>query len=54
MNKLYTNDKLPCNEIIQFANKYVKLSKELNYNFDHDWDYLEGEMNLNSTNRLLI
>jgi hypothetical protein len=36
-------------ELIDFCNKYYELSKkELHYNFDHDWDYLDLEMNANS------
>ncbi len=52
LNKLYSDNILPDDKIIQFCNKYVKLSKELHYNFDHEWDYLENEMNVNSTNKL--
>ena len=53
LNDLYTNNTLPKDEIIQFCNKYMKLSKELHYQFDdHEWNYLENEMNLNSTNKL--
>jgi hypothetical protein len=51
LNKLYSDDILPDNKIIQFCDKYVKLSKELHYHFDHEWDYLENELNLNSTNK---
>lgn len=36
-------------ELIDFCNKYYELSKkDLHYNFDHDWDYLDSEMNANS------
>jgi uncharacterized protein YjbI with pentapeptide repeats len=52
LNKLYSDNILPDAKIVQFCEKYVKLSKELHYHFDHDWDYLENEMNLNSTNKL--
>lgn len=53
LNDLYTDDSLPNENIIQFCNKYMKLSKELHYHFnDHEWNYLENEMNLNSTNKL--
>lgn len=53
LNELYSNDFLPNNSIVQFCNKYMKLSKELHYHFDdHEWSYLEHEMNLNSTNKL--
>lgn len=52
LNKLYTDNILPDDKIVQFCEKYVKLSKELHYHFDHDWDYLDNEMNLNSTNKL--
>jgi len=53
LNELYSNNSLPDNDIIQFSTKYMKLSKELHYHFDdHEWSYLENEMNLNSTNKL--
>ena len=52
LNEIYSQNILPNENIIQFCNKYAKLSKELHYKFDHDWDHLEEEMNLNSTNRL--
>lgn len=53
LNELYSNNFLPNDSIIQFCNKYMKLSKELHYHFDdHEWSYLENEMNLNSTNKL--
>lgn len=52
LNKLYSDNIFPNDKIIQFCKKYVKLSKELHYHFDHDWDYLENEMNLNSNNKL--
>ena len=54
LNQLFSNDNLPDDKIVQFCNKYMKLSKELHYTFDHEWDYLENEMNLNSTNRLSV
>lgn len=53
LNELYADNSLPNDNIIQFCNKYMKLSKELHYHFDdHEWSYLEQEMNLNSTNKL--
>lgn len=53
LNDLYSEDKLPDDNIIKFCNKYMKLSEELHYQFDdHEWSYLENEMNLNSTNKL--
>jgi len=53
LNDLYADNKLPDDDIIMFCNKYIKLSKELHYKFDdHEWNYLENEMNLNSTNKL--
>ena len=53
LNDLYADNKLPDDDIIMFSNKYMKLSKELHYKFDdHEWNYLENEMNLNSTNKL--
>ena len=53
LNDLYANNELPNDDIVQFCNKYMKLSKELHYHFnDHEWNYLENEMNLNSTNKL--
>lgn len=47
INYVKSNDAL-----VQFAERYVKLSKELNYEFEHEWDYLEGEMNCNATNSM--
>jgi hypothetical protein len=53
LNDLYADNSLPNENIVQFCNKYMKLSKELHYHFDdHEWNYLEDEMNLNSTNKL--
>lgn len=53
LNDLYSDNSLPDENIVQFCNKYMKLSKELHYHFDdHEWNYLENEMNLNSTNKL--
>ena len=53
INDLYSDNILPNENIVQFCNKYIKLSKELHYHFDdHEWSYLEQEMNLNSTNKL--
>ena len=53
LNDLYADNKLPDDDIIMFCNKYIKLSNELHYKFDdHEWNYLENEMNLNSTNKL--
>lgn len=53
LNNLYSDNSLPNENIVQFCNKYMKLSKELHYCFDdHEWSYLEHEMNLNSTNKL--
>jgi len=53
LNDLYSDVSLPNNNIVQFCNKYMKLSKELHYHFDdHEWSYLEHEMNMNSTNKL--
>lgn len=53
LNDLYSNNTLPNDNVVQFCNKYMKLSKELHYHFDdHEWSYLEHEMNLNSTNKL--
>ena len=53
LNDLYADNSLPNENIIQFCSKYMKLSKELHYHFDdHEWNYLEDEMNLNSTNKL--
>lgn len=52
LNELYNENKIPDDNIILFCNKYIKLSNELNYNFEHEWDYLENEMNSNSTNSL--
>lgn len=53
LNDLYSDNSLLNENIVQFCNKYMKLSKELHYHFDdHEWNYLENEMNLNSTNKL--
>jgi hypothetical protein len=53
LNDLYADNLLPNNNIVQFCNKYMNLSKELHYHFDdHEWSYLENELNLNSTNKL--
>jgi hypothetical protein len=53
LNNLYSDNALPRDEIVMFCKKYMKLSKELHYRFDdHEWNYLESEMNLNSTNKL--
>jgi hypothetical protein len=52
LDKLYTDNTLPEDKILQFCNKYMILSKELHYQFDHEWDWLEDEMNLNSTNKI--
>lgn len=53
LNELYSFEILPNENIVQFCQKYMKLSKELHYYFDdHEWSYLENEMNLNSTNKL--
>ena len=53
LNELYSEDKLIDEQITKFSNKYMKLSKELHYKFDHEWDYLENELNVNSTNKLV-
>ena len=46
LNTLNNYETLPT-EIVQFCNKYMKLSKELHYQFDdHEWSYLENEINL--------
>ena len=35
--------------VIKFCSKYYEISKkDLHYNFDHDWDYLDSEMNADS------
>jgi hypothetical protein len=54
LDRLFSDRVVPDNDIILFARKYAELSTELNYNFDHDWDYLGDEMNLNSTNKLVL
>jgi len=40
--------------IIKFSEEYVKISKKLHFKFDHDWDYLEEESNVNSSNNSLF
>lgn len=53
LNDLYSVNFLPEDEIVQFCNKYMKLSNELHYHFDdHEWNYLVNEININSTNKL--
>ena len=53
LNILNDSEILP-SDIVQFSNKYMGLSKELHYQFDdHEWSYLENEINLNSTNKLV-
>ena len=52
LNELYSENNLIDDKIIKFCKKYMNLSKELHYTFDHEWDYLENEMNVSSTNRL--
>jgi hypothetical protein len=53
LNELYSSAILPDEKIIKFCEKYVKLSKELHYHFENEWNYLENEMYINSTNRMV-
>ena len=52
LDQVYSDDSEIENKITEFANNYAKLSNDLRYNFDNDWDYLLGEMNVNSTNKI--
>ncbi len=54
LDQMYTKDELPCENILLFCKKYVKISKDLHYKFDHDWSHLDFEMNMNSTNKLFV
>jgi len=54
LNNIYCNKILPNDNIIKFCNKYIKISKDLNYMFDHQWDYLDNEFNINSTNKMFL
>lgn len=50
IDELYISESIDLDqEIINFCDKYYQLSKkDLHYNFDHDWDYLDTEMNSGS------
>ena len=50
IDQLYISDTIELdNEIINYCDKYFELSKkDLHYQFDHDWDYLDTEMNASS------
>ena len=49
IEKLYINDDIQMdNDIIIFCNKYNKVSKNLNYKFDHQWDFLGEDDDINS------
>jgi hypothetical protein len=51
--KYYTeNDNSIKESIITLAKNYKDIHKELSYKFSHDWDYLDTEMNMTSTNKL--
>lgn len=52
INKLYNDTNYLNKKIIEFSINYVKITKDLYYHFDHEWNYLENEMNSNSTNKL--
>jgi hypothetical protein len=53
LEELFTNEEYKIdNNIINMAEKYVSYSKKLHYKFEHEWDYLENEMNISSTNSL--
>jgi hypothetical protein len=45
LSEIYVKDELDLDpNIIKFVEKYTKISKkDLHYNFDHDWDYLDNE-----------
>lgn len=50
IDELYIADSINLDSnIIKFCEKYYKIAKnDLHYKFDHDWDYLDTEMNADS------
>ncbi len=50
LEELFIKDTIDLdNSVIKFCDKYYELSKkDLHYKFDHDWDYLDTEMNVDS------
>ena len=50
IDELYIKDEIELDDnVIKFCSKYYEISKkDLHYNFDHDWDYLDSEMNADS------
>ena len=50
IDELYIQDSIDLDpNIIKFCEKYYKIAKnDLHYKFDHDWDYLDTEMNADS------
>ena len=50
IDELYIADSVNLDSnIIKFCEKYYKIAKnDLHYKFDHDWDYLDTEMNADS------
>lgn len=53
LEEIFTSDDYIIDEnIIKISEKYVSYSKKLHYKFEHEWDYLENELNVNSTNSL--
>lgn len=50
IDELYVQEEINLNtNVIKFCDKYYEISKkDLHYKFDHDWDYLDSEMNTDS------
>jgi hypothetical protein len=50
IDELYIQEQINLNvNVIKFCDKYYEISKkDLHYKFDHDWDYLDSEMNADS------
>ena len=50
LEELFIKDTIDLeSSVIKFCDKYYELSKkDLHYKFDHDWDYLDTEMNVDS------
>lgn len=50
VDQLYLSDTININEnILKYCEKYYQIAKkDLHYKFDHDWDYLDTEMNTDS------
>ena len=44
LDTLFSENKLPDDEINIFAKKYIDITKKLHYEFSNDWDYLKNEV----------